>query len=106
MKQSRYSEEEKLKIIAEARNSGNIAATAKRYSVSDVTIHGWMKKFSKSKPEKDLHSELKKLKQQLADSHLENSILKDLLKKTVLVLNSDDKSPMNMSPSNILKQRF
>lgn len=106
MKQTKYSDEEKLKIIAEARSSGNISATAKRYSITDVCIHGWIKKFSKSKPEKDLHSELKKLKQQLADRDLENSILKDLLKKTVLVLNSDDKSPMNMSPSNILKQRF
>ena len=62
MKQSRYSNEEKLKIIAEARSSGNISATAKRYSITDVCIHGWIRKFSKSKPEKDLHAELKKMK--------------------------------------------
>lgn len=105
-KSTRYSNEEKLKIIAEARSSGNISATAKRYSVSDVTIHGWIKKFSKAKPEKDLHAELKKLKQQLADKELENAILKDLVKKTVQVWSHDDKSPMNISPSNILKQKF
>lgn len=106
MKQTKYSDEEKLKIIAEARSSGNIAATAKRYSISDVCIHGWIKKFSKSKPEKDLHSELKKLKQQLADRDLEISILKDLVKKTVQVWTHEDKSLMNTSPGNILKQRF
>jgi transposase-like protein len=33
MKQSKYSNEEKLKIIAEAKSSGNIAATAKKYSI-------------------------------------------------------------------------
>jgi transposase-like protein len=106
MKQSRYSDEEKLKIIAEARSSGNILATAKRYSITDVSIHSWIRKFNKSKPEKDLHSELKKLKQQLADRDLEISILKDLVKKTVQVWTHEGKSPMNTSPSSILKQRL
>lgn len=106
MRKTKYSNEEKLKIIAEARSSGNISATAKRYSITDVCIHGWIKKFSRSKPEKDLHAELKKMKQQLADRDLEISILKDLVKKTVQVWTHEDKSLMNMSPGNILKQRF
>lgn len=105
MKQ-KYSDEEKVKIVDEAKSSGNIAATAKRYSVTDATIHGWIKKFNKSKPAKDLHQELKKLKQQLADKELENSILKDLVKKTVQVWTHEEKSLMNTSPSSILKQRF
>jgi transposase-like protein len=106
MKQSKYSNEEKLKIIAEAKSSGNIAATAKKYSISDVCIHGWIRKFNKAKPEQDIQSELKKLKQQLADKELENSILKDLLKKTVQVWTHEEKSLMNISPGNILKQKF
>jgi transposase-like protein len=106
MKQTRYSDEEKLKIIAEAKTSGNISATAKRYSISDVTIHGWMKKLNKVKPDKDLHQEIKRLRQQLADRDLECSILKDLVKKTVQVWTHEDKSLMNTSPSNILKQKF
>lgn len=106
MKKTRYSDEERLKIIAEAKTSGNISATAKRYSISDVTIHGWMKKSNKEKPIKDLHQENKWLRQQLADSHLENSILKDLVKKTVQVWTHEDRSLMNTSPSNILKQKF
>jgi transposase-like protein len=35
IKQTRYSDEQKLKIIDEARSSGNITATAKRYSISE-----------------------------------------------------------------------
>jgi transposase-like protein len=106
MKQSKYTDEEKLKIIAEAKSSGNISATAKRYDISDVTIHGWTKKFNKSKPAKDLHQEIKRLKQQLADRDLENSILKDLVKKTVQVWSHEEKSLMNTSPSNLQKQRY
>jgi transposase-like protein len=96
---------QKLKIIEEARSSGNIASTAKRYSISDVTVHGWMKKFSNAKPAKDLHLEIKRLKQQLADRDLENSILKDLVKKTVQVWTHEEKSLINTSPSSILKSK-
>jgi transposase-like protein len=106
MKPTKYTDEEKLKIIGEAKSSGNILATAKRYNISDVTIHGWMKKFNKIKPAKDLHQENKYLKQKLADRDLEISILKDLVKKTVQVWSQEEKSPMNTSPSNLLKQRY
>jgi len=34
----KYTEEEKLQIINEAKTSGNITATAKRYSLSDSSI--------------------------------------------------------------------
>ena len=106
MKPTRYSDEEKLKIIDEARSSGNIAATAKRYSISDVTVHSWMKKFTKVKPAKDLLQENKRLRQQLADRDLENAILKDLVKKTVQVWTHEEKSLMSTSPSNILNQKY
>ncbi len=106
MKTTRYSDEEKVKIIQEAKSSGNISATAKRYSISDVTIHGWMKKFNKSKPANDLHKEMKYLKQKLADRDLEISILKDLVKKTVQVWSHEEKSLLNTSPSSLLKQRY
>lgn len=106
MKKARYSDDEKIKIVEEARSSGNIAATAKRYSISDVSVHSWMKKLNKSRPAKDLQQEIKRLKLQLADRDLENAILKDLVKKTVQVWTHEERSPMNTSPSNLLKQRF
>ncbi|GAB4416697.1 MAG: hypothetical protein OHK0056_25210 [Bacteriovoracaceae bacterium] len=109
MPKARFTDEEKLKIIEQAKASGNIFATAKQYSVSDGTIHGWIKKFNKTSNkslQKDLNQEIKALKRQLADKELECAILKDLVKKTVQVWSHDDKSPMNTSPGNLLKTRF
>ena len=106
MRMTKYSEEEKSKIIQEAKSSGNIMATAKKYSISDGTIHGWMRRVDKLMPTKNLSQENKFLKQQLADKELENAILKDLLKKTVQVWTHEEKSLMSTSPSNLLKQKF
>ena len=81
----RYSSEEKLKIVEEARLCGNIVRTARKYSISDSLIHAWIKKFSRKTPKEDLSAQVKQLKKQLADRELENAILKDLVKKTVRV---------------------
>jgi transposase-like protein len=107
----KYTEEEKLQIINEAKTSGNITATAKRYSLSDSSIHGWMRKFEVNKPTKKTISkadqqEIKRLKRQLADAQLENSILKDLVKKTVQVWTNENSSLSNTSPEILLKQKY
>ena len=102
----KYSDEERLKIIMEAKESGNVSATAKRYSIADVTIHGWIRKMSAVKPKNDLQQEIKKLKRQLADRDLECAILKDLVKKTVQVWQSEDQPLMHSSPSDILRKKF
>lgn len=109
MKIKKYSDEEKLQIISESKSSGNITATAKRYSISDGTIHGWIKKFagknSLAKSENDLNQEIKRLKKILADRDLENAILKDLVKKTVQVWTSEEQSQLNTSPNDFLRRR-
>ena len=108
----KYTEEEKLQIINEAKTSGNITATAKRYSLSDSSIHGWMRKIDVNKPIKKILpsksdlQEIKRLKRQLADAQLENSILKDLVKKTVQVWTNENQSPMNTSPEILLRQKY
>lgn len=101
----KYSEQEKLKIIEEAKDSGNIVNVAQKYSISDASIHYWIKKFGKTKKKKDMNIENKKLKKQLGDSKLENSILKDLLKKTVQVWDAEDKLHLNTSSKELLKQK-
>ena len=106
MQGKKYTDEEKGQIISEAKSSGNISATAKRYSISDGTIHGWMRKNHSKKPEANLALEIKRLKKILADRDLENSILKELVKKTVQVWSSEDQLQMNSSPSEILRKRF
>jgi transposase-like protein len=107
----KYTEEEKLQIINEAKTSGNITATAKRYSLSDSSIHGWMRRLEFNKPAKTTSSksdqqEIKRLKRQLADAQLENSILKDLVKKTVQVWTSENSSLSNTSPEILLRQKY
>jgi putative transposase len=107
----KYTEEEKLQIINEAKTSGNITATAKRYSLSDSSIHGWMRKLEVSKPikinsSKSDQQEIKRLKRQLADRELECAILKDLVKKTVQVWTNENTSLRNTSPDILLRQKY
>ena len=107
----KYTEEEKLQIINEAKTSGNITATAKRYSLSDSSIHGWMRKLEVNKPTKTTSSksdqqEIRRLKRLLADRDLECAILKDLVKKTVQVWTNENSSLQNTSPEILLKQRY
>ena len=105
MQTKKYSDEEKLKIVEEAKASGNILATAKRYGISDGSIHTWMRNKQISKPKDNLHQEIKKLKKILADRDLENSILKDLVKKTVQVWTLEGQSLLNTSPSDIQRKK-
>ena len=49
MKPLNYTDQEKINIINEAKSSGNVSSTAKRYNISDGTIHSWMKKFQITK---------------------------------------------------------
>jgi transposase-like protein len=104
----KYNLEEKLKIIDEAKKSGNVLATAKRYSISDGAIRNWIKRLDK-KPEKnqsaDLTNEVRRLKKILADKELENAILKDLVKKTVQVWTHEEQQLLNTSPSDFLKRK-
>ena len=112
MKPTSYTDQEKINIINEAKTSGNISSTAKRYNISDGTIHSWMKKYQlngpikKTSPAKSELSEIKKLKRQLADAQLENSILKDLVKKTVQVWTNENSSLANTSPEILLRQKY
>ncbi len=87
----KYTEEQKYQILQEVKTIGNIKLVARRNNVPDSTIHTWLKKLKQSSFVLDLESakEIKKLKQQLLDKELENKILKDLLKKTYQVWQSD-----------------
>jgi len=106
MTRKKYSDEEKQQIINEAKESGNICATAKKYSIADSSIHGWLKKNTASKPARNLNNEIRLLKLQLADAQLENSVLKDLVKKTVQVWSQEDQRLMSISPNNIQKRKY
>ena len=83
-----YSQEFKDKLIQEVEQTRSVSAVSKKHNIPASTVHGWVNKPSKKIDlkakikNKDLKTEVKTLKNKLADAELELMILKDLLKKT------------------------
>ena len=73
----RFSSEPKKQVLTEAKELGNVSAVARSHGISNVTIHNWIKKSDQLK--------LKKFELELANHTLENQILKELLKKQMLL---------------------
>ena len=76
-----YTKEFKTKIMNESIEVGNVGIVSKKYNIPNSTIHTWFKK-NDNKSKLDKSRELKKLKEQLYESKIENEILRELLKKT------------------------
>ena len=74
----RYTEEEKAEILKEVESLGNVSLVAKKHGMPSTTIQNWIRKgLRKSSP-----SEARKLRRRVCELELQNSILKELLKKT------------------------
>ena len=86
-----YTSEEKNQIISEVKRTGNIAAVARKNALPSSTIHTWLnpKNQKRSLERRAERLEVKKLKAKLADSQLENQVLKELLKKTYQIWDTD-----------------
>ncbi|MDF1864000.1 MAG: transposase [Saprospiraceae bacterium] len=95
MKKRRWSKEEKLKVLQEAKTEG-VQITIRKYGVYPATYYSWRKKYliegeagiediaSRRKDKKyirKLEDEVGLLKQLLADRELEIALRDDLLKK-------------------------
>ena len=85
MKQSRFTEEQQVRILREA-DRGPIAEVAKRHGISDQTIYIWRKRFGSMTPDdtrrlKALEGENGKLKKLLADKLLEIEVLREINSK-------------------------
>lgn len=82
MKQSRFSEEQMVKILREA-DMRPIAEVAKKHGVSDQTIYGWRKRFgtleaADVKRLRQLELENGRLKKLLAERDLDIELLKEV----------------------------
>ena len=87
MRKSRFSEEQIITILAEQERGMSTSEVCRRHGMSSATFYKWKAKFggmdvSDARRLKTLETENARLKKLLADSMLDNSILKDLLGKS------------------------
>jgi putative transposase len=86
MKRKRFSEEQIIAILREQEAGGVTRELCRRHGISEQTFYRWKSKYggmevSEARRLRDLESENGKLKKLLAEAHLDNAALKDLLSK-------------------------
>lgn len=87
MRKSRFSEDQVISILAEQERGMTTAEVCRRHGISQNTFYKWKAKFggmdvSDARKLKTLESENTRLKKLLADTMLDNAVLKDLLGKS------------------------
>ena len=83
MKRTRFSEEQIIGVLKEAEAGAKTADLARRHGVSEATIYNWKSKYgglevSDARKLRALEDENAKLKKLLAETMLDNAILKDV----------------------------
>jgi putative transposase len=86
MKRKRFSEEQIIGIVNEAVAGATAVEVCRRHGVSETTYYRWKAKLggmavSDARRLRQLEAENTRLKRLLADAHLDNAALKDLLAK-------------------------
>ena len=84
MKRKRFTEEQIIEILKEAEAGAKKQDLCRKHGISEHTFYRWRSKYggihaSDAKKLKELGAENRKLKQLLADAHLDNAALKELL---------------------------
>lgn len=84
MKRSRLTEEQIIGVLREHEAGGTAKVICRRHGISEQTFYRWKSKYggmgvSDARRLKDLESENARLKRLLAEAHLDNAALKDLL---------------------------
>jgi putative transposase len=86
MKRKRFSEEQIIGVLKEHDGGVKTADLCRKHGISEATFYNWKSKYgglevSEAKRLRALESENAKLKKLLAEAHLDNAALKDLLTK-------------------------
>jgi putative transposase len=86
MRQSRFTEEQIIAILAEQERGMKTAEVCRKHGISQNTFYKWKARYgglevSDARKLKSLETENARLKRLLADAMLDNSVLKDLLGK-------------------------
>lgn len=86
MKRKRFTEEQIITILKQAEAGGNNQEICRKNGITEQTFYRWRSKYggmqvSDAKRLKELETENRKLKQLLAEAHLDNASLKEVLSK-------------------------
>ena len=86
MKRKRFTEEQIIGILKQAEAGSNNQEICRKNGITEQTFYRWRSKYggmqdSDAKRLKELETENRKLKQLLAESHLDNAALKEVLSK-------------------------
>lgn len=81
MKGKRYTTEEKIRVLREVDRGRSIGEVCREKNISEVTFHRWKREFgmmevNEARRLKELERENTELKKMLADSLLENRVLR------------------------------
>lgn len=84
MKRTRFSEEQIVGVLREHEAGGTAKEICRRHGISEQTFYRWRSMYGgmgvpEARRLKDLESENAKPKKLLAEAHLDNAALKDLL---------------------------
>ena len=88
MKGKRYSTEDKIRLLREADAGRTITELCREQNISEATFHRWKREFgmmdvNEAKRLKELEKENTELKKMLADSLLENRVLRFVNEKNM-----------------------
>jgi len=86
MRRSRFTEEQIIAVLAEHEAGFKTNDLCRKHGISDATFYNWKAKFggmtvSETARLRTLEDENRRLKKLLAESAIDNSVLKDLLRK-------------------------
>jgi len=86
MKRKRFSEEQIIGILKESEAGRENREICRKHGITEQTFYWWRSKYggmsvSEARRLKDLEVENQKLKQLLAEAHLDNAAMKELLRK-------------------------
>lgn len=86
MKRKRFTEEQIIGILKEAEAGVKNQDICRKHGITEQTFYRWRSKYggmqvSEAKKYRELETENRKLKQLLAEAHLDNAALKEILSK-------------------------
>ena len=87
MRRSRFTEEQIIAVLAEQERGMSTVEVCRRHGISSATFYKWKAKYggmdaSEARRMKTLETENVRLKKLLADTMLDNAVLKELLGKS------------------------